>query len=801
MKPSAHVIDLDDILMFDPFTFTGKDKLNNLKVKITPDEFFESYYCEPFFCQENTSKLKVAAPTAADIAAADIAATDDLSHRLLDAEINHLKAQKEYFENILDGSENPLRIMGYSGSGKSVYLNYCLHKIKDKRHFFVFNLEESLGIIKGPDETELNINFKIENIPNKAPWFFAGLLIENTYNIITGILQDESQEIIDGIQKQYEFLSKNKMGGYRTLFAAFKKIDNESESKTERNIFDGLEALMHKESGKNDIRSIIQRILEALTKFLFCYVEAQESIKRQNIKGYIFGFDNIEHYIKDSATIFDNDIVLICEAIDLFISGARKEYEKIDKIFSEYFKFILVLRDTTARFLPSPVHGSGPYGNVDVSSWYLFKEIQNKKEGVLEKISSDKIEKACKTLAILKVIADDNEGKGQSFNTLFSEMYNHNKRRTVRILNKVIPKMVELESENTNLVPLATFLSYWGEHPFAYKYLCRRALIRLIFDFIDLAPKEDVHKTSFFDKIHVNHTAEEIGTYARRVLCFMLYKSKGKIDENYVSFYDFVKGIFEPPANNKIDEKVFNELAEVLLVMNETSFDIYNWVQLIVIKFNSTPKIIKEDLAKKLKESYENKIEKDDDFGIRITNAGRFFAYIQSDFEYFSSRYCRDISAFSPLIWVKDKKAAKKIIMTVFDNAKKCMDIITNFEKDYFRDYKEMYDKEYFYKWTLLGEKKSSMPHPYRIIDAHCTYLEHYKVFLDAEKDKNGPRVFSYSDIKELRKWAERYIKKYKIFFSKLEEEKDTQQNSYFCSLGENLLAQYRFKDTESNKK
>jgi hypothetical protein len=444
----------------------------------------------------------------------------------------------------------------------------------------------------------------------------------------------------------------------------------------------------------------------------------------------------------------------------------------------------------------SSAHGSTPYRNVDVSSWYVFNEILSKKESILERIKSDyKTEKVRKSLSILKVITGDNDGFGQSFNTLFLEMYNHNKRRTVRILNKIIHKMTELERESKGLITLATFQSYWKEPPAAYKYLCRRAIIGLILDYIDFNSK-DHQNISFFNTIHVNHEEKEIGTYARRVLCFLLYKSRGKIDEEYVSFYSFIKGIFDPPRDNEINSSVFNEVADVLLAMNESSFVKYNWVQLIVIKFNSTSSITKSELAEKLKKSYENKIEIDDNFGIRITNAGRFFAYIQSDFEYFSSRYCKEFAAFLPLIWAKDIAAIKNIIETVFINAEKCINTVLKFEKDYFRDYKKIYRKEYFYKWTLLGNEKPKMPHPYRIIDTHCSYLEHYKNFLEAEKEKNKlskegkkrePSVFSDLDIEELQKYANGYINKYREVFSKLETEKDAYQNSYLFLLDKNL--------------
>jgi hypothetical protein len=781
MGASDHRIDLDDILLFDPFTLSAQDKLNNLGVKITPDEFFKSFYCEPFFCQGNRSNSGVD--------------DDELSHRLSDEEINDLITKKEKFENHLYDSSNLMHIMGYSGSGKSIYLNYLLYKIKNKRCSFVFNLEESSGRIKGPRDNELDINLESKNKGNIAPWLFAGLLIEKTYNVITNILQIESQETIVGIQKQYEELSNREIGGNDTLFAVFKEIDNGLEIETRCKIFNELKALMHKDSDKDDIKSIIQRILEALTKFLFCYIETQESIKGKNIKRYIFGFDNIEYYIRDNTVIFDNDIVSISTAIEQFITSARKEYNKINRDFSEYFKFILAIRDTTARFLISSAHGSPLYDNVDVSSWYVFKEILEKKENILTRVKSDyKTDKVRKSLSILRVITGDNDGFGQSFNTLFFEMYNHNKRRTVRILNKIIRKMTELEHENKNLITLATFQSYWSEPPVAYKYLCRRAIIRLILDYIDFNSK-DRQNISFFNTIHVNHEEKEIGTYARRALCFLLYKSDGKIDEEYVSFYSFIKGIFDPPRDNEIETTVFNEIAEVLLALNESSFVKYNWVQLIVIKFNATSSITKKELAEKLKESYENKTENTDNFGIRITNAGRFFAYIQSDFEYFSSRYCKKFAAFLPLIWVKDIDAIKNIIAAVFINAEKCIKTVIKFEKNYFSDYKKIYLKEYFYKWTLLGEDKPKLPHPYRIIDTHCSYLEHYKNFLEAERAKNTlskegkkePSVFLDSDIENLKKYVDEYINKYREVFSELEAEKDVHQNSYFCLLDKNL--------------
>jgi hypothetical protein len=717
---------------------------------------------------------------------------------LSDEEINDLLEKKGTFEKHLSDSKELLHIRGYSGCGKSVYLNYCLHKIREERESFIFNLEGNPGLIKGPKDAELDITSESNNSPNIAPWLFAGLLLDKTYHAITDILEKESQEIIAGIQKQHKYLDDNEIGGNGALFAAFKKIDRNDDNlgnETKRKIFNELTALLHRNNGRNDIRSIIQRILDALTKFLFCYVEARESINNERVKRYIFAFDNIEHYIKDSFVIFDEDIVTITTAVEQFIYSAKGEYDKIEKTFSDYFKFIFAIRDTTAKFLISSTHGSAAYGDVNVSSWYVFKEIQRKKERIFEKINPDyNTEKVKKSLSLFNVITGDITRFGQNINILFSEMYNYNKRRTVRILNKIIRKMIELESGNKNLTTLGTFQSYWSESPVSYKYLCRRAIIRLILDFINF-DSLDKQEVSFFDAIHVKHEGGEIGTYARRVLCFLLYESSGKIDERYVSFYNLIKGIFEPRGDKTINENAFNELAEVLLAMNESSFVKYNWVQLIVIKFNATSSITKEALVRKLQESCKTKIEDEKDFGIRVTNAGRFFAYIQSDFEYFASRYCNKIAAFSPLVWIKDIKTIKDIIAAVFIAAKTCMETVVRFDRDYFLNFETIYQKKYFYEWTLLGNKKSKMPHPYRIIDTHLVYLDHYKNFLDAEKEKNRlsakgeklPSVFSDSDIEVLQKYTAEYITKYREVFSTFESEADEHQNGYFDKLDKNL--------------
>jgi GTPase SAR1 family protein len=273
MGISDHKIGLDDILLFDPFTLSAKDRLKNLGVEITPDEFFESFYCKPFFLQRKRSKPNTG---------------DELSHRLSDEEIKGLRAKKEKFEENLYNSSAIMWIMGYSGSGKSIYLNYLLHNIKDEREALIFNLEESSNIIMYA-EIGFDIYSINKNNYNIATWFFAGQLMEKTYETITDILEKEDQETIAGIQKQYEELIKQEIGGNNTLFAVFKKIDNESKIETKRKIFNELKALMQGNSNGDDIRSIIQRILKVLTIFLFCYHRNSGINEKEKCKKIYFG--------------------------------------------------------------------------------------------------------------------------------------------------------------------------------------------------------------------------------------------------------------------------------------------------------------------------------------------------------------------------------------------------------------------------------------------------------------------------------------------------------------------------------
>ena len=79
--------------------------------------------------------------------------------------------------------------------------------------------------------------------------------------------------------------------------------------------------------------------------------------------------------------------------------------------------------------------------------------------------------------------------------------------------------------------------------------------------------------------------------------------------------------------------------------MNETRNEITNWTSLVCIKYDSSQEYNENNLCNILVEQWheykEKNIELDDvsKYGVKITEAGEFFAKILADFEYFACRF------------------------------------------------------------------------------------------------------------------------------------------------------------------
>jgi hypothetical protein len=152
-------------------------------------------------------------------------------------------------------------------------------------------------------------------------------------------------------------------------------------------------------------------------------------------------------------------------------------------------------------------------------------------------------------------------------------------------------------------------------------------------------------------------------------------------------------------------------------------------------------------------DEYTSELPESNKYGVKITEAGRFFTYIQCDFEYFACRYAKNDT---PLLLIRDLNTIKETIECVFNKAKECIDYVILQEYQFTnQNFRALDNRNYHY----LNEDVER-PLPCRIIDNHWHYLLQYREIV---KQKGGTYLnTSMADDEDLLAHIETYAQKYK---------------------------------------
>lgn len=231
-----------------------------------------------------------------------------------------------------------------------------------------------------------------------------------------------------------------------------------------------------------------------------------------------------------------------------------------------------------------------------------------------------------------------------------------------------------------------------------YRYLCRRAIIRILLNRI-----EKENRGTFFDGVYFSDFGDESkeNAYMRKLLIFLMHNLvvNNKIVDDYVSFDKVLDAIIRPTSGSEYRPEALKNIIKLIYKLSDFKLHDSAWQQLISIKFNYPDKQVLTDeqkFAEKVMELYENHKLSDDKFGVKINYAGAFLAYIQSDFEFFACR-CKIFEA--PLMFTNEVNKIKSMLDAVYTKAIACIKMVIADEKQIFRNYKEMYlaDKQYLY--------------------------------------------------------------------------------------------------------
>jgi hypothetical protein len=205
--------------------------------------------------------------------------------------------------------------------------------------------------------------------------------------------------------------------------------------------------------------------------------------------------------------------------------------------------------------------------------------------------------------------------------------------------------------------------------------------------------------------------------------------------DGYITIGKFIKQLLEniPFAERNDDLESFSSV-----IYHMWTYKMYKcWSQLIELRLANI-EINENNLRNILTTEINIRGEKsNDDFGIRITEAGRFLAYILSDFEYFAGRYVDEKKYKYPLFFycnTNDYKDGLAIAEKVVDSALACIDDAIEYDKKCCNNsYRILHDSNRYYLYR--NKDKDNRPfkgvvHPRRILDNFIGYLDIYRRYV-----------------------------------------------------------------------
>ena len=744
-----------ELFLFSPFP--GDERTTLTGTEISVDEFYNKIYSKPWLLSHPE----------------DVIASED----------------QENLENLIEFEEKlfgvhstprPFYIIGYSGSGKSIYLGHLLNHIK-KRDVIIKLDFAKFGTGLNQVVTLFGRDWINQFSPANTLTYFVTLLVKQVDDMLSVV--NISDEKLKRIERFYNDVLVKKY--YYEYIDLFKEILDYKRGKDADKYSANMYRLISKRL--NERETAIAQLLRIV--YLISYAEYYSTKKR-----IFVAIDSLEHFIRGTndktVEIYNSDISQICVIMSDSLSNFahmpifENEQEIYDKI-----RTLISCRDTSRKMMPVDEEDAHIY-YVNVSLLFRASDIlENRLKYYSDNLSKKKfvLEDEDTVCRALKDIFEDEINERGLYDKLHT-MYNSNYRRMIIHLVKAL--------KTNNMYDDYLFLVKKINEESDYSYIYRRGARQLVVASL----LRDIASTSFFTRIltTVPKNKGMLGlSVARKILtylCRRVPEDKADDAECYVSLYDLIEGAFKKANGTKISNKEIETIAEVLISLNESDVRLNHWCQLVVIKYNEEQFKI-SDLGGKLKYFRDNPPSSaEKNYAVKITNAGRFMLAQMSEFEYFSARYTNGRPLFCKENLLKEggKYKCIKIIEAVrkktFDESHEnkleqtaCLDVIWDDDMKFFsedqggRIWANMHSSEMRDKFYLYQSYKSNReyPHAERTLEQHISYLDYYRNYvltlskedLNAESDELANQV--KSEISEaIVNTIEKYVIKLQEFYS-----------------------------------
>jgi hypothetical protein len=715
-------ISLDDIFLCNPYdTRDSRNLKNSYPGFLTEELFIENFYTPPREQDDDENNQE-----------------DETYYRIENGSSAITQEKNTLEEYLFNEDTEPMFVRGYSGSGKTTFIQVQLFMLKKKNpniYPVVLNIQETKHTVYVFKQAWENEKYQ--------------KTIYKLYSLLLDYIDIEFNKRDNENEENYKDRLKNIYTNYIERFAELQ------DSKIE-DIFSIIDTFLKGEltyyDRLND--SFCKRIYTAITKLasfddkdvlfsitnLFKLMNILLFCSSSKEAKYFIVFDNIEYYIGNDM-VYDHDIREIVKDIREALKIADFYFSKNHLKYSNYFKTILVIRDTTNNMIrfTDEHHADFLPKSIDISAFYDIDEIVKKKLDYFqnEKIKKEAIDINDNIIVPNKEIIELHKYilKDKQLKFFISHLYNNNKRRMTTYQIKALENDKAKADKYKKLMKEVESIKH-NNTIFAYKNGARCIIRRILLDLIQ-SDKVKNNEQGYFTRIQTVNSEGALGI-ARRLLIYLYNKApKDSNNEKYTGFYTLIKDVFESPHDCKIPDNTIENVAKILEVLSDGDLERTYWCQLVVIKFEKPYANAKNIEAEINRQYYAGK--DDDGYGIKITDAGRTFVSFSPTFEYFACRYYSKTPA---LFLITDKTQVIHLLDNVYNETKKCVNHILENDRNYVScDGYYKYDAQFscdgaekYLLFRIYNQKKSKLMeerlHIVQIINSHIGYLGNFRLFL-----------------------------------------------------------------------
>ncbi|MDR2568934.1 MAG: hypothetical protein LBD23_01385 [Oscillospiraceae bacterium] len=778
---------LSNVLTASPFTEEGCNAYDNLdsifikKVELNDEkwknDFLEQIYAEPFFLAKKYSDIDYSISFAKESEEVD---DDDVIRMPIERyDANHMRLLKDSYikfrnELIGDSKTNFLQktlytVIGAVGSGKSIFTYRTLWECREKIHCFDENFETKVSD---------NINFisTIYRVKTITPIHSFILILMNNIGRCFSEPRYSEKDGWDYIPLSLLEL-RNRISNicekYNEKLKSFKGINDNSHCIS---FFDYLQNIPDEYC--NDVKSISEYILKYMDKKIISKNNLQEKggrieqltdilyrlyfclYKTGTIYGgkkFVLFIDNIEFSLK----IDGNPTKAInWSHLKLFLSSVRQSAEKFNKRLS-FIKenipaaIVLAMRDCTLGILDEirdesfDCHRNHKYlACVEIAEWFDDEDIANKRikyftkyNSLSEMLKDEELDKSQGVIAYYNIINDRSRRSWGLYNFITSFYSNSKRFIHERLIGGFLSHYEEFRGIG-NENELKIFNKYWehlnslsktNNRYNSFKHLCRKYIIRLLFDYVN----KDKHN-NFLSFKNTYKTDGEECSYARRILTHLSTNSKSivNIEEKPITYFNYVNtgeliDALLVHGGSREDENLDKRIELFSDVLFELNKSFSNWAGLVYIQIPSGGIFNDKELLAAIKDNWKEykkingdikRLPKTKKTDIKLTLTGDTYAAFMPDFENFASRYCKDTTV--PLLFVKDSTTLKNQLNYTFNSTIECVKRVNEIEDAI---------KDNFISWNYITTKGTKRKYAKQLCVSHMSYLLLYKNYLNSD--------------------------------------------------------------------